>query len=364
MAQYYTEIDGSMLEGGGQILRTSVSLSAIMGIPVKVVKIRANRSKPGLAAQHLVGLRLVADMCEGELIGGNIGSTEIKFKPGKVIKGGHYVADTRTAGSVSLLMQIALPCAYMADGPVTLDLKGGTNADMAPQVEYMTEVFRNAMKMFGAPFELRVNRRGYFPKGGGIVTVEVNPVTKFKPIQITERGYINAIFGWSFVAGTLPLRWATQMSDGVKEKICSVYPRTQITALKEDANVAPHNCSGIIVICETSTGCRLAADGLGKRGVDPLDLGRTVGLLLSEAILSGVCLDSHLQDQVILYMALADGRSAIRVGEITMHTKTVIYIVESLLKINFEVTQEDKMNLIQCDGIGVNNKNPPQTAPR
>lgn len=260
-------------------------------------------------------------------------------------------------------MQIALPCAYMADGPVTLDLKGGTNADMAPQVEYMTEVFRNAMKMFGAPFELRINRRGYFPKGGGIVTVEVNPVPKFKPVQITERGYINAIFGWSFVAGTLPLRWATQMSDGAKEKICNLYPRTQITALKEDANVAPHNCNGIIVICETSTGCRLAADGLGKRGVEPLDLGRTVGLLLSEAILSGVCLDSHLQDQVILYMALADGRSAIRVGEITMHTKTVIYIVESLLKINFEVTQEDKMNLIQCDGIGVANKNPPQ-APR
>uniref|UniRef100_A0A2A4K5N6 RNA 3'-terminal phosphate cyclase n=1 Tax=Heliothis virescens TaxID=7102 RepID=A0A2A4K5N6_HELVI len=318
----FTEIDGSVLEGGGQILRTAISLSAILGIPVRVTNIRANRSKPGLAAQHLVGIKLVADMCGAKLRGDSIGSSEILFIPGKRIKRGHYVADTRTAGSISLLMQIALPCALLADGPVTLDLKGGTNADMAPQIEYMTEVFRNVLKLFGATFDMTVHRRGYYPKGGGFVTVDVTPIHKFVATRVMERGFISKIYGWSFVAGTLPMRLANQMSEGFKEKINDLHPRTDITVLKEDINLAPNNCSGII----------------------------------------GGCLDTHLQDQVIIYMALAEGRSCMRVGDITQHTKTAIYIAELISHVRFEIVEDDSQNIIQCTGLRVLNRHHPNHA--
>ncbi|CAH2089887.1 unnamed protein product [Euphydryas editha] len=153
------DIDGSVLEGGGQILRISISLSAILGIPVRVYNIRADRVKPGLAEQHLKGLQLVATMCQAKIKGANIGSTEIEFVPGK-LRGGHYLADTQTAGSITLLHQVALPCALFADSAVTLDLKGGTNTDLAPQIDYTERVFRNLLNRFGADFNMNILRRG------------------------------------------------------------------------------------------------------------------------------------------------------------------------------------------------------------
>ncbi|KAJ8717492.1 hypothetical protein PYW08_005891 [Mythimna loreyi] len=359
MAEPFIEIDGSILEGGGQILRTAISLSAILVKPVRVTNIRAKRSKPGLAAQHLIGIKLVADMCGAKLRGDTIGSTEIQFIPGKRIKHGHYVADTRTAGSVSLLMQIALPCALLSDGPIVLDLKGGTNADMAPQIEYMTEVFKNTLKLFGATFDMKMHRRGYYPKGGGFVTVDCMPVYKFNAVKIMERGYVSKIVGWSFVAGTLPMRLATQMSDGFKDSIKDLHHRTEITVLKEDPNIAPNNCSGIIAICEMTSGCRLGSDGLGKRGADPLDVGRAAGAALRADILTGCCLDTHLQDQVIIYMALAEGQSSVRVGDITMHTKTAIYICELIAKVKFEIVEDGCKNIVTCTGLGVLNRHHP-----
>ncbi|XP_026743893.1 RNA 3'-terminal phosphate cyclase [Trichoplusia ni] len=350
------DIDGSVLEGGGQILRLSVSFSAILGVPIRVFNIRAKRSKPGLAAQHLIGIKLVADMCGAKLKGDSIGSTEIEFRPGSRLKGGHYVADTRTAGSISLLLQVALPCALLADGPVTLDLKGGTNADMAPQFDYMTEVFLPVLKKFGARFDFTIHRRGYYPKGGGFVSIEVMPVKKFLSVNMTERGNISRIFGWSFVAGTLPIKLANEMSEGLKEGLQDIHVPVEIEVYKELREIAPNNCSGIIVVCETSLGCVLGADGLGRRGQDARGVGRDAAGALRRGLAAGGCADTHLQDQLLIYMALAEGKSAVRVGEITLHTKTAIHIAEKVAQVKFEVIEEDEQNIIQCNGIGILNK--------
>ncbi|CAH0590005.1 unnamed protein product [Chrysodeixis includens] len=351
------DIDGSVLEGGGQILRLSVSFSAILGIPIKVSNIRAKRSKPGLAAQHLIGIKLVADMCGAKLKGDSIGSTEIEFRPGSRIKGGHYVADTRTAGSISLLLQVALPCALLADGPVTLDLKGGTNADMAPQFDYMTEVFLPVLKRFGARFEFTIHKRGFYPKGGGFVSIEVMPVQKFLPVNITERGRISKFFGWSFVAGTLPIEIASDMAEGFKERVRELHVPVEIEVYKEVRELAPNNCSGIIMVCETESGCVLGADGLGRRGAAGRAVGRAAGGALRHDLAAGGCLDTHLQDQLLVYMALAEGKSVVRVGEITLHTKTAIYIAEKVAQVKFEVVEEGDQNIIQCNGLGILNKN-------
>ncbi|KAJ2948238.1 hypothetical protein O0L34_g7466 [Tuta absoluta] len=352
------EIDGSVLEGGGQILRISISLSAILGIPVRVVNIRAGRSKPGLSGQHLKGIELVGEMCQARIKGASIGSTEVEFIPGK-LRSGQYMADTKTAGSISLLLQVALPCALLAPGPVSLELRGGTNADMAPQIDYMGEVFRYMLNKFGGDFSLDVHKRGYFPRGGGRVTVGVEPVQWFRGAQLTERGDVTHVRGWSFVAGGLPVKLAYQMADGAKQEISKVCRNVNIECYKEDRNMATDNCSGIILVSELSSGCVLGSDGLGKKEVAPLYVGKKAGETLRLALESGACVDQHTQDQLIIYMALSSGRSAVRAGEIALHTKTAIHIAEILTKTKFTITPSGAQNIIECTGIGFINRNLP-----
>uniref|UniRef100_A0A8C8M2M7 RNA 3'-terminal phosphate cyclase n=2 Tax=Oncorhynchus TaxID=8016 RepID=A0A8C8M2M7_ONCTS len=148
MAAAMVEMDGSIMEGGGQILRVSAALSCINGASIRINKIRAGRGTPGLRPQHLSGLELVRDICCGNLEGGSVGSTEVTLTPGK-IKAGNHTADPQTAGSVGLLLQVSLPCALYADGPSELCLKGGTNADMAPQIDYTIKVFKPIVEKFG-----------------------------------------------------------------------------------------------------------------------------------------------------------------------------------------------------------------------
>lgn len=184
------------------------------------------------------------DISSAKLRNAHIGSTSVEFCPGD-IKGGSYKALVKTAGSISLLLQVVLPCTLFANGPTRLTLQGGTNAEMAPQVDYTTEVFRPIMEKFGATFDFDLLRRGYFPRGGGEVIVNINPVTELKPINLIERGNILAIYGWSFVAGSLPDGWAKQMADSATN-LLKKYGKVCIESYKEDKKIAPDNCSGIM----------------------------------------------------------------------------------------------------------------------
>ncbi|XP_049876981.1 RNA 3'-terminal phosphate cyclase isoform X2 [Pectinophora gossypiella] len=298
-------------------------------------------------------------MCQARLKGASIGSTEIEFIPGK-LSGGQYIADTMTAGSISLLIQVSLPCALLAPAPVSVSLRGGTNADMAPQVDYMGEVFRYMLNKFGGDFSLDVLRRGYYPKGGGQVKIEVTPVRCLQAVDVTERGDLRGVHGWSFVAGTLPIGMAHQMANGAKQGLRNICNKVNIEVYKEDRSMAPDNCSGIILVGEMTSGCVVGSDGLGKRGVEPIEVGRKAGEELRKVLESGACVDSHVQDQLIIYMALAAGKSTVKAGEITLHTQTAIYIAETIAKTKFTITPCGEHNLIQCTGIGfINNNLPP-----
>uniref|UniRef100_A0A8V5G4P5 RNA 3'-terminal phosphate cyclase n=2 Tax=Melopsittacus undulatus TaxID=13146 RepID=A0A8V5G4P5_MELUD len=358
------EVDGGIMEGGGQILRVSTALSCLLGLPLRVRRIRAGRSQPGLRPQHLSGLEIIRDLCEGKLEGGEIGSTEITFTPGK-IKGGTHIADTKTAGSVCLLMQVAMPCVLFGASPSELHLKGGTNAEMAPQIDYTVMVFKPIVEKFNFTFNCNIKKRGYYPQGGGEVVIHISPVKELSPINLTERGIVTKIYGRAFVAGALPIKLAKEMSAAavrcIRKEIRDLY--INIQPVREPDDQAFGTGSGIIVVAETSTGSLLAGSSLGKRGKNSDKVGIEAAEMLLRNLKHGGTVDDSLQDQLIIFMALAKGVSRVKSGPITLHTQTAIHFAEQLTKAKFTVTksEEDDPNqdtyIIECQGMGMINPN-------
>jgi len=356
------EIDGSLMEGGGQILRMSVSLSALFGIPIRISKIRAGRSSPGLKAQHLTGITIVRDLTGGTLTGGHMSSTEITFIPGP-IRGGNIAADTKSAGAVCLLAQTAVPCALFAPEPIVLNLRGGTNADMAPQIDEFTEIFLPNFTKFGADFEYEVVKKGFFPKGGGEVNLFVNPVRHINPIDMMDPGKVTSVTGWCFVAGSLPMKVAEQIASSCKRMLKEQNSPAldgvdiNIETYKEAAHASHGNGSGIVLVAHTSTGCVMGGSALGSPKKTPEETGKKCANELLEAVESGGCTDKYVQDQLILFMALAAGESRVRTGPITLHTETAIHIAEQLTNAKFSVEDDPNSSswIIKCKGIGLIN---------
>ncbi|CAI5776662.1 3' [Podarcis lilfordi] len=358
------EIDGGIMEGGGQILRVTTALSCLCGTPLHVKNIRAGRSQPGLRPQHLSGLKMVRDICNGQMEGGEIGSTEVTFVPGK-IQGGTHVADTKTAGSVCLLMQVAMPCVLFAASPSELRLKGGTNAEMAPQIDYTVMVFKPMVEKFNLTLDCDIKRRGYYPKGGGEVIIRMSPVKQLSPIDLTDRGIVTKIHGRAFVAGALPVKLAKDMASAamrcIRKEIRDL--DVNIEAVREPDNEAFGTGSGIIIVAETSTGCLLAGSSLGKRGKNADKVGIEAAEMLLGNLRHGGAVDDYLQDQLIIFMALANGLSRVKTGPITLHTKTAIHFAEQLTKAKFTVTKSEEdaspkdAYIIECQGVGLLNTN-------
>lgn len=149
---------------------------------------------------------------------------------------------------MALILQVALPVALFSDSKTTLDLKGGTNADMAPQIDFSTEIFRPNLEKFGASFDFDLFKRGYFPKGGGHCKIDITPIRQLNPVDLTNFGNVESFFGWSFVAGVLPVKVAQEMSDGARNYIKSTNPRSsiKIESYKESEEMSKANCSGIM----------------------------------------------------------------------------------------------------------------------
>ncbi|MDD1714549.1 MAG: RNA 3'-terminal phosphate cyclase, partial [Methanoregulaceae archaeon] len=165
-------IDGSRLEGGGQIVRTAVALSALTGIPVELLRIRENRKRPGLGNQHCAAVRAVAATCDARVLGNSPGSRTLRFIPGAP-RNTDITVDVGTAGSVPLVIQAWLPVALEHGG--SLEVRGGTEVPRSPTIDYLTEVFIPALGPAAAHVTVAVSRRGYYPAGGGLVRVEVSP---------------------------------------------------------------------------------------------------------------------------------------------------------------------------------------------
>ncbi len=325
------EIDGSFGEGGGQIVRTAVALSAVTGKPVRIARIRQGRPKPGLAPQHAWAILALAELCDAKISGIAPGSSEITFVPGE-IRGGSHKVKIGTAGSVTLLMQCLLPALLKTDVPSSLEVHGGTDVQWAPTVDYFRKVFLPALGCFGARVSLEVRQRGYYPKGQGSVLLKVDPA-KLKPAHFNGINK-DTVLGISHCSN-LPEHVARRQAEAASKElqISGYEARIALEALR-----LPSMGSGI-----TLWSGYKGASHLGERGLPAETVGKKAAEALILELKSGASVDVHLADQLIPYLALAGGSYTSR--EISLHARSNIWTAEHFLERKISVSGEGVINL-------------------
>lgn len=329
------EIDGSHGEGGGQILRTGLALSTLTGKPVRIRRIRSGRKAPGLRPQHLISAQAAARICGGRLVGAEPNSTELRFHPGEV-QAGRHAFDVGTAGSTSLILQTILPPLAFARSASRILVKGGTHAAWSPPADYLRDVFLHAVARMGIRAKLDIHRAGFYPIGGGEIEtiVEPSPVP-LKPLRIKERGPLKFLRVISAVAH-LPLSIAERQLNRATNRLA-------------EQGLAPQGATQTVESPGKGTYCFILADFENVRaGFSALgEIGKRAERVADEAVEDFLrywngkgTLDHYLADQVVLYMALANGDSFITVSEVTKHLKTNIWVIEQFLPIKFALEED------------------------
>lgn len=383
------EIDGSILEGGGQLMRIAIGLSALMKKSIRIKNIRAGRSKPGLKAQHMCGLQLVQRLAGGKLEGCVLHSSEITYLPEKGNKSSgsstttdheayqeNFEVDIGTNGATTLLAQISLPVALFRPCPTILELKGGTNnADTAPPVDYYQHVFLHHLQHFGINIECNILKRSYNnPKGGGHLQLKIKPMTQVLcPITLFKEDSIRQKISYDILActaGRVNPQVAQQIVNGATSVLNTSGSKGSSTNNSQKAEVrfdmqhcdhtkAVGNGSSVLIkanVMALAAKTVLAASADGTAKINPAETGARAARELLGQLNSGfaVC-DQYAQDQLIIFMALASGQSQIQTGPLTLHTRTAIYITELLTSARFKVSDDN--NLIECQGIGYYSSN-------
>ena len=299
-------IDGSHLEGGGQILRLAVALSALDRIPVTVTQIRQNRPKPGLAPQHIAAIRAVAGTCNAECTGLSPGSREISFVPGRLQRA-DLVIDPGTAGSIPLIIQAWLPVALAVGGSITVS--GGTEVLWSPTIDYVKHVFAPVLRRAGASIDITVLERGYYPRGGGRVRVRVEP-SRPGPITIPDEGSCGIV---SCSAG-LPAHVVERQAAAARDLLERDAGLTCTIALDNREGGAGIGSS--VTVWSGAKG----AVSLGKRGLPAEEVGKTAARALADESRRPGTVDAHLADQLLIYLARYGGEYSTH--SLSMHAAT------------------------------------------
>lgn len=336
------EIDGSHLEGGGQIIRTAIAFSAITQKAVHIYNIRKGRDNPGLRPQHLQGINAAGSICGAKTTGLNMKSTEVTFAPNEV-KGGRYSIDTKTAGSVALILQTLLPLGHVCDSPLDLVIKGGTAVPFSPTIGYVSHVLLPVLQRLGLNVTIQVKRHGFYPKGGGEVFVRINPSHLEFP-GMRERGSIHSVRAWIFASHHLK---KARVAERIRDSFSQVIDAAETKLSYVDA-ISPGCFVTACAMCENGI---LGADALGKRGKRAENVGIEAAVDLKAAIDSRVSVDHWMVDQLIPFLALATQQSGkpseVSIPELTRHAQTNIWVVQKFLDVSFSTEN----NVLRCNKL-------------
>ena len=329
------EIDGSYGEGGGQILRTAVALSAFLNIPCMIRGIRHGRPKPGLRPQHLAGVQALAALCHAEVQGLQLNSQEITFKPGAVA-GGEQRIDIGTAGAIGLVLQTLMLPAFTAPSPVKLTISGGTDVPWAPTVGYLTTVTFPLLEKMGCSAEIAMPKRGYYPRGGGKVSVALQRAD-LSPLQLLDPGEIQMIRGRSHASEHLRNR---EVAERQREAALVVLNKADIPA-EIEVEYGPTKSPGSgIDLWALAMNTVLGSNALGPRGKRAEEVGAEAATALLRQMESGAALDEWMGDQILPFLAVAGGGSAISTTRITDHLRTNLWVIHQFLPLKTHIREE------------------------
>lgn len=337
------EIDGAYGEGGGQLLRTAVALAALTGIATRISNIRAGRAKPGLAAQHLVAVRAVAELCQARVDGLALHARQIEFTPGR-LRGGSFRFDIGTAGSMMLVLQALCPVAIAAGAACRVAITGGTDVRGAPPLDYVRQVLLPLLGRMGAKLDLAVRRRGYYPRGGGEIEISFARAT-LHPQRWENPGRLRRVGGLAHVAN-LPSHIAERMRDAALLQLSLA----RVVATVDTAILVGEQAlgsGGAVVIWAETADTMLGAGLVAERGVRAETLGSAAGRELADDVAAGVVLDLHAADQILIYLALAGGESSFTVRALTEHARTAMWLIEQFLPVRFESLRLDGKVLVR-----------------
>ncbi len=331
MTNKHITIDGSQGEGGGQILRSALSLSMITGLPVTLKNIRAGRKKPGLMRQHLTCARAAAEICDGDIGDIAVGASELTFMPGKV-KAGDYHFSIGTAGSTTLVAQTVIPALMLQDQPSTIRLEGGTHNMKCPPYDFIEQCFLPVLRRMGIDISCDLQRYGFYPAGGGMMSVHLGPAQKLTPIEMINRGDEKSLLAEALIS-KIQVEIAERELKVVGRRLG--WPEDQLKVCDISRAISPGNILLLKLEFEEITEI---VSGFGAYGISAENVAKNACKAANRYLNSEAVVGPYLADQLLLPMALA-GRGQYTTLRPSLHLKTNIAVIRKFLDV--EITLKE-----------------------
>ena len=329
-------IDAAHGEGGGQLVRMACALAALTGTPIHLSDIRARRDPPGLAPQHLTAVQALATLCDAQTEGLALRTREFVFRPG-AIRGGDFLFDVGTAGSITLVLQAVLPVALSAPAATSLRILGGTDVKAAPPFDYFRYVLLPQLRRLGLPIDVTLQRRGYYPRGGGVVDVQLRPG---RPCALHQEraGALRELGGHAHITN-LPMHILERMQRSAERALSGFgVPRIDAERLGHEA---AFGAGGAIVLWARTDAGLLGGSEVAQRGVPAERIAETAAQALVAELASGATLDVHASDQLLIYLALARAPSHFLARAWSSHAATTAWLIEQFLPVRFTPLPDD-----------------------
>jgi RNA 3'-terminal phosphate cyclase (ATP) len=334
-------IDGSAGEGGGQILRSSLSLSICTQQAFRIENVRANRDKPGLMRQHLTAVKAAAEICGGDVVGADIGSRELTFRPGK-LRAGSYSFAIGTAGSCTLVLQTVMPPLLSASGASTVQITGGTHNKGSPPFDFLQRTFVPVIARMGAQVQLELKTHGFYPRGGGEIIASIVPTPRSSSIQLHSRGERVRAYAEAYIAA-LPIHIAQRELEVIGRRLNWSAEQLFLRALSND--MGPGNTVTITLEHEHVTE---VVTGFGERGVRAETVAKDAADEACVYLASGVPVGVHLADQLLLPMALGSG-GAFTTHAVTRHLQSNALVIERFTGKHVVVEQAGECYVVRME---------------
>jgi RNA 3'-terminal phosphate cyclase (ATP) len=312
----FLKINGGYGEGGGQIIRSAITLSCITKQPIHLENIRKNRKDEGLRPQHLTAIRILQKIANAKVIGAKIGSTELKFIPGN-IENLELIEDVKTAGSISLILQVLIPVVAISQKKLSLTIKGGTDVLWSPSIDYTRYVLRDAFSRMGIEFSFELSKRGYYPKGGGEINLQVYP-SRVKSISFLQRKTNSVKLICTF--SKLSIEKIKNQIEEIKKKLTKENFIVEIEIKNQEAE----DSGASLLIYSIDEDSIIGVDALFDKNTQRFDLD------LDKFVKNSLGVDDNLADMLVVPASLGQKKTTFQVRKITKHLETNLFVTSKI----------------------------------